>query len=188
MANQINSFLETVCKPIFQRNLFNQALLKSYVLEEEIQKPDIPTYCEGDFFPTIKRINSSPLSLSTIGVREIYRFLLVETNLQKPETGNHTYFTCQESQASIRALLLGLRKFIPTLSPSNILALDFDADKQYHFPLVWFSVTFLFRLWNLCCEKKKVELIKIQSKMEPQCRLLRESRLTSTLAMIAQIF
>ena len=83
MANQISCFLETACNPIFQRNLYHLALLKSYVLEEEMEKPAIPPYFKEDFFPTIKRINSSPLSLSKIGVREIYRFLLEETTMQE---------------------------------------------------------------------------------------------------------
>ena len=69
MANLISNFLETACNPKFRRNSSHDALFKQYVLEEEVANNlDIPPYFKGDFFPAMRRIHSSPLSIETIGV------------------------------------------------------------------------------------------------------------------------
>ena len=87
---------------------------------------------------------------------------------------------------STQVLHQGLRKFIPNLSPTNLLNLNFDIDEEHHFPLVWSTAVFLFAIWNFRVEKKRVELFKIRAEME--CRLLRESRLTATSNRLSQIF
>ena len=90
-----------------------------------------------------------------------------------PETLEHVFFSCPDSQVSSQVLLQGLRKFLPTLSSTNLLTLDFDIDEEHHFPLVWITAVFLFSIWNLRVEKKKVELNKIRAEMEAKCRHLR---------------
>ena len=88
LANLINCFLETSCKPNFRRNQFHEALFNFYVLEDTtITKPDIPPYFKGDFFPAIQRINSSPLGLSKINVKQIYRFLVEEVTMNEDSRG-----------------------------------------------------------------------------------------------------
>ena len=82
MANLINNFLETACNPRFRRNSFHEALFKPYVLEDDsTPKIEIPPYFKGDFFPAIRRINSSPLNVANISIREIYRFLVEEITM-----------------------------------------------------------------------------------------------------------
>ena len=105
----------------------------------------------------------------------------------EPETLTHALVTCDENQGVSLILLQGLRKVIPSLSPINMLTLDFETDEQHHFPLVWCTATFLSSLWHLRVEKKKVELIKIRSELEANCRLLRESRLSGTTNLLSQI-
>ena len=261
LANQINCFLETACNPKFSRNLLHQALFKYYILGEEVQKPDIPPYFKGEFFPAIRRLNDSPLSITKISLKEIYRFLVEEITMSGegagqvlrplraesaspsvpwdrtwllarqhmlgpdissflfkllhqilptaervarilpnqspicsrcqvnvPETLEHAFFTCPDSLDSTQVLLTGLRKVIPTLSPANLLTLNFDTNEENHFPLVWSSAVFLSSLWTLRTEKKRVDLVKIRSDMEAKCRLLRESRLTVTSNLLSQIF
>ena len=68
LASQINCFLETACNPYFRRNLFHQSLFNYYILGEDIQKPDIPPYFKGAFFPVIRKLHDSPLSLAKISV------------------------------------------------------------------------------------------------------------------------
>ena len=104
------------------------------------------------------------------------------------ETLNHALFDCQENNGVGYVLLQGLKKYIPSLTPNNILTLDFEIEEEFHFPLVWCTATFLSSLWQLRVEKKKVELIKIRSEMESSCRLLRESRRCKTSQMILEIF
>ena len=87
LANQIKCFLETSCNPNYIRNTFHQSLFQYYVLGENTTKPDIPPYFRGDFFPTIRRINATPLSLSKISVKEIYRFLIEEITMTEEEEG-----------------------------------------------------------------------------------------------------
>jgi hypothetical protein len=105
-----------------------------------------------------------------------------------PETLEHAFFACPDSLASSQVLLQGLRKFIPNLSTTNLLNLNFDINEEQHFPLVWSTAVFLFSIWNFRVEKKRVELFKIRAEMEAKCRLLRESRLTATSNMLSQIF
>ena len=69
-------------------------------------------------------------------------------------------------------LVNGIKKFIPTISPSNILTLDFQTPEENFFPLVWNTASFLSSLWQLRVDKKRVEMIKIRSEMEASCRLL----------------
>ena len=86
MANQINCFLETACNPAFKRNQYHEALYQYHVLGENIPEPELPPYFRGDFFPTIRRINLTPLSLARLGVKEIYRFLIEEITMTEDET------------------------------------------------------------------------------------------------------
>ena len=85
LAFLISSFLETSCNPKFRHNLYHQALLQYYVLDEPIMKPDIPPYFRGNFFPTLRRLNDSPLNIRVIKVRDIYRFLIEDVTMTAPE-------------------------------------------------------------------------------------------------------
>ena len=58
-----------------------QKIFKLYVLEEDTPHIEIPPFFHGDFFPAIKKI-SSPLNISKIRVKEIYRFLVEESDLE----------------------------------------------------------------------------------------------------------
>lgn len=44
-------------------------------------KPDIPPYFRGEFFPNIRRLTATPLSLYKISVNRIYRFLIEELTM-----------------------------------------------------------------------------------------------------------
>ena len=90
LANLINCFLETACNSKFRTNQYHQALFNSYVLENTPSKPDIPPYFRGDFFPTIQRINASPLNVAKIGLKEIYRFLVEEFTMEEDTAGIQT--------------------------------------------------------------------------------------------------
>ena len=261
LANQINCFLETACNPSFRRNQYHHALYQYFILEENVLKPEIPPYFRGDFFPTIRRIKATPLNLSRITVKEIYRFLIEEITMteeferhnlnplrversaplvtwdrtwhlsrqhmlgphltsflfkllhqilptaehtsrilpnQSPlctrcrmnevETLIHTFFNCPGNQGMGLCLVNGIKKFIPTISPSNILTLDFQTPEENFFPLVWNTASFLSSLWQLRVDKKRVEMIKIRSEMEASCRLLRESRRVATMRILQEIF
>ena len=90
LAHLINSFLETACNAKFRRNQYHQALFQSYVLENNIIKPDIPPYFKGIFFPTIKRIHESPLNVANLQLKEIYRFLVEEITMSEDASGSMT--------------------------------------------------------------------------------------------------
>ena len=104
------------------------------------------------------------------------------------ETLCHSMFECPDNQGAGEVLLQGLRRFIPDLSPLDILQLNFDLDEELNFPIVWCTATFLSSLWLLRSDKKKVELFKIRADMESKVRLLRESRLLKTSEILSTIF
>ena len=84
----ISSILETSHDERFQHNLYHEALLRYYVLDEKIPKPDIPPYSKGNFFPTIRCLNASTLGIKHLTVKMIYRFLIKDTTMTKIQ-GNH---------------------------------------------------------------------------------------------------
>ena len=100
--------------------------------------------------------------------------------VETPETLYHSFFDCPANQGVSTVLLNGLKKFDPNLTPSKILTLNFS--------MIWITASFLCELFQLRVDKKRVELIKIRSELEASCRLLRESRLDSTIEMLSQIF
>ena len=77
----ISSILETSHDERFQHNLYHEALLRYYVLDEKIPKPDIPPYFRGNFFPTIRRLNSLTLGIKHLTVKLIYWFLIEDTTM-----------------------------------------------------------------------------------------------------------
>ena len=83
LAYQISCFLETSCNPQFRRNQFHEALLRYYVFDDNIQQPDQPPFFKGEFFPTIKRLNQTPLNLSKVSLKEVYRFLIEEITMSE---------------------------------------------------------------------------------------------------------
>ena len=90
LAYQISCFLETSCNPVYKRNQYHEALLQYHVLGEDIPVPDPPPYFKGEFFPTIRRLHATPLSLTRVSLKEIYRFLIEEFTIQEEEPGTRT--------------------------------------------------------------------------------------------------
>ena len=74
------------------------------------------------------------------------------------------------------------------ISSYKIISLDYEFEEETQFSIVWVTGSFLSALWQLRVEKKRVDLVKIRSEMEANCRLLRESRLEKTTEILAQIF
>ena len=68
---------------MYRRNQYHEALLRYHVLAEDVPEPDIPPFFKGEFFPTIRRLNATPLSLSKVSLKEIYRFLVEEITLEE---------------------------------------------------------------------------------------------------------
>ena len=76
LAFLISSFLETAISPRFSRNLYHEWLLRFYVFDEQLPRPPIPPYFRGDFFPTLRRLQSSSINLRLCNVKTIYNFLM----------------------------------------------------------------------------------------------------------------
>ena len=76
LAFLISSFLETAINPRFTRNLYHEWLLRFYVFDEQLPQPRIPPYFRGEFFPTLRRLQSSSFNLSLCSVKTIYNFLM----------------------------------------------------------------------------------------------------------------
>ena len=87
LAYQISCFLETSCNPVYRRNQYHEALFLFHVLGEDIPE-DIPPFFKREFFPTLRRLNATPLSLSKVSLKEIYRFLIEEITIldEEPDT------------------------------------------------------------------------------------------------------
>ena len=108
--------------------------------------------------------------------------------LHEIETLQHALMDCPSNQGVSTTLCNGLKKYQPSLTKQEILAINFQTEEQLLFPLVWTTASFLSSIWQLRVEKKRVELIKIRADLEASVRLLRESRLTSTMEMLSKIF
>ena len=108
--------------------------------------------------------------------------------VESQETLQHALFDCPANYGVGNVLLNGLKKFDPNLSTARIMTLDYDFEEEQHFSIVWTTGNFLFALWKLRVEKKRVELISIRSELEANCRLLRESSLNSITEILSQIF
>ena len=76
LAFLISSFLETAINPKFSRNLLHEWLLRFYVFDEPLPKPNIPPYFRGEFFPTLRRLQSASVNLKLCNVKTIYNFLM----------------------------------------------------------------------------------------------------------------
>ena len=104
------------------------------------------------------------------------------------ETLQHALFDCKENNAVGNYLLDGLKRIFPNITPARILTLNLEPTEETKFPVVWSIAHFLSSIWKLRVDKKKVELIKIRTDMEASIRLLRESRLDQTTAILNLIF
>ena len=101
----------------------------------------------------------------------------------------HAMFLCNNNLGSGATLIRGIKKFVPYALESDILKINFDVeDEDLHFALVWSTASFLSSLWSQRTEKKRVNLIKIRTDLEASVRLLRESRLTTTVEVLSAIF
>jgi hypothetical protein len=275
LASQINCFLETACRERFRRNLYHQSLLNHYVTNSGIlglTKPAIPPYFRGKFFPTIRRIHSSPLNLAMVGLKEIYKFLLddlimteegeggeeeegeegglrnlkplrcemIDPNVnwerswrrgrlrplspnlcsflflllqqllptaervarilpnssttctrcfvragngeeerKEVETLLHAFFNCEANNRVGQVLVTSLRQYIPSITPLQLLTLDFETEDSLEFPLVWVIASSLSSLWAARKERRRVELYNIRSELEASCALLRKTSFTN---------
>ena len=66
------------------------------------------------------------------------------------ESLSHALFECPSNQ--------GLQKYVPRITPQDVLKLNFEVDEELDFPIVWCTATFLSSLRQLRTEKKRVEL------------------------------
>ena len=89
-----------------------------------------------------------------------------------PETIQHALFDCHGNHQVGQVLLTGLSKYLPNLTPIQILTLNLDTDEDQEFSVVWSIASFLSSLWHLRQEKKRIDLVTIRSEMEATCRLL----------------
>ena len=109
-------------------------------------------------------------------------------NPQAVETLEHAMFECSENNGVSTVLLNGLKTILPDLTPNKVLSLNFLPPEDLNFFFVWSIAYFLSSMWQLRTDKKKVDLIKIRTDMEASIRLLRESRLYQSTAILNLIF
>ena len=70
-AALISTFLQTAINPNFSRNNFHNYLFRHFVLGENFPKPDIPPNFAGDFFPTIRKLKASLISLEECNLKTV---------------------------------------------------------------------------------------------------------------------
>ena len=77
-AALISTFLQTAINPKFCRNFYHNYLFRHFNMEENFQKPDIPPNFAGDFFPTIRRLKDSNVTVEDCSLKDIYNFLMTD--------------------------------------------------------------------------------------------------------------
>ena len=75
-AALISIFLQTAINPNFSRNFYHNFIFRQFILYENFPKPDIPPNFSGDFFPTIRRLKKSSISLEECNLKKVYNFLM----------------------------------------------------------------------------------------------------------------
>ena len=100
----------------------------------------------------------------------------------------HCFFSCTSTQNVGRALLSAVRLYVPDITPSALLRLEFPEQGDMEMPIVWISAQTLLYMWGVRQSGKVVNLIITRSILESKINLLRKTRYSQEQVLIKEIF
>ena len=80
----------------------------------------------------------------------------------------------------------GLQTYIPNLTATELLRLNFECDKSLLQPLMWTMTESLKSLWKTRIERTKTTLEEVRASVEASWKIMKETRFTNatTLTLI----
>ena len=92
------------------------------------------------------------------------------------EDMNHCFFTCNFNDGAGLALINVLRVFLPFITMSKVLRLEYDVGDDLEFPCVWLSSAILLAIWDKRTSVTKIKTYEIRAEIEGKISLLRRTR------------
>ena len=106
---------------------------------------------------------------------------------QVVEDLQHAFFKCSFNRDAGTLLLNCLDSYMPGLSTTQILHLNFELEPSKEFPVVWLTGSFLQNIWSARVEKKQARLYSIRADLEARASLLRETRFKNEAILITEM-
>ena len=75
----------------------------------------------------------------------------------------------------------------PSITPHQVLTLNFDAEESKELSLTWFTGQFLQNIWSARTKKKQPQLYTIRADLEAKISLLRETRFQNVCLQIEEM-
>lgn len=100
----------------------------------------------------------------------------------------HCFFSCVSTQHVGRTLLSAVRVYVPDITPSALLLLQFPEQGEMEMPIVWISAETLLYMWGVGQSGKVVNLFTTRSILQSKINLLRETRYSNEQVLIKEIF
>ena len=99
----------------------------------------------------------------------------------------HTFFHCKFNAGAGTSLLNCLATHSPSITPHQVLTLNFDAEESKELSLTWFTGQFLQNIWSTRTKKKQPQLYTIRADLEAKISLLRETRFQNVCLQIEEM-
>ena len=100
----------------------------------------------------------------------------------------HCLFMCVSTREVGSWLLSLVRKHDHSVTPNNLVKLEFQAEDSTEMPLVWIISQTLLYMWGVRASGKTVSLIITRATLESKISLLRETRYRNEQVVIQEIF
>ena len=102
-----------------------------------------------------------------------------------PETTEHALLWCGYNHGTGQALLNTLHEVIPSLTPDQLLLLQFpDLTEAQEVSVVFLTTAWLLEVWTRRTKKVRINLFEIRTSLEARCSMLRETRFGSSIQEI----
>ena len=99
----------------------------------------------------------------------------------------HTFFHCKFNGEASTSLLNCLATQSPSITPNQVLTLNFNAEETNELSLAWLTGQFLHNIWSARTMKKQPELYSIRADLEAKVSLLRETRFQNDCVLIEEM-
>ena len=100
---------------------------------------------------------------------------------------SHCFFKCVSTRESGGWLLSKIAVHDPSVTPSKLLRLEFEAEPSLEMPLVWITAQTLLYMWAVRCSGKIVNYNLTRATLESKISLLRETRFGNEYALIKEV-
>ena len=111
--------------------------------------------------------------------------LCSQDNREPKEDLKHALMDCAANKEAPADLMTLLRSFQPTITKTQVLALDLEVDPAMELPLVWITATMLFSIWSQR-QEGSVSDAKTRAELRARCKLLEQSNVDNAFMLTSQ--